>query len=29
MRAILQHLALPTRPAQLAAARGPPQHAWC
>ncbi|PTL81063.1 ATP-dependent helicase HrpA [Vitiosangium sp. GDMCC 1.1324] len=29
VRAILEHLALPTRPAQLAAAQGPPQHAWC
>ena len=29
VRAILEHLALPTRPAQLAAAQGPPQQAWC
>ena len=29
VRAILQHLALPTRLAQLAAAQGPPQQAWC
>ncbi|MCY1077286.1 hypothetical protein [Archangium lansingense] len=29
VRAILEHLSLPTRPAQLAAAQGPPQHAWC
>ncbi|MCY1074517.1 ATP-dependent helicase HrpA [Archangium lansingense] len=28
VRAILEHLSLPTRPAQLAAAQGPPQHAW-
>jgi hypothetical protein len=28
VRAILQHLALPTRPAQLAAAQGPPQQTW-
>ena len=29
VRAIVEHLSLPTRPAQLAAAQGPPQHAWC
>jgi len=29
VRAILEHLSLPTRPAQLAAAQGPPQLAWC
>jgi hypothetical protein len=29
VRAILEHLALPTRPAQLAPAQGPPQQAWC
>lgn len=28
VRAILEHLGLPCRPAQLAAARGPPQSAW-
>ena len=28
VRAILEHLELPTRPAQLAAAQGPPQLAW-
>jgi cellulose synthase/poly-beta-1,6-N-acetylglucosamine synthase-like glycosyltransferase len=29
VRTIPQHLALPTRPALLAAAQGPPQQAWC
>ncbi|WNG44525.1 ATP-dependent helicase HrpA [Archangium minus] len=29
VRAILEHLQLPTRPAQLASAQGPPQIAWC
>ncbi|TNV61336.1 ATP-dependent helicase HrpA [Corallococcus exiguus] len=28
-RAILEHLALPSRPAKLALAQGPPQSAWC
>ncbi len=28
-RAILEHLGLPSRPAQLAPAQGPPQLAWC
>lgn len=29
VRAILEHLGLPSRPAQLAPAQGPPQLAWC
>ncbi|WNG42265.1 ATP-dependent helicase HrpA [Archangium violaceum] len=29
VRAFLAHLGLPTRPAQLAPAQGPPQSAWC
>ncbi len=29
VRALLQHLALPTRPALPAAAQEPPQQAWC
>ena len=29
VRVILKHLELPSRPAQLAAAQGPPQYAWC
>jgi hypothetical protein len=28
VRAIVEHLELPTRPAQLAPAQGPPQLAW-
>ncbi|QRK12985.1 ATP-dependent helicase HrpA [Archangium violaceum] len=26
---ILEHLGLPTRPAKLAPAQGPPQSTWC
>ncbi|RKI00700.1 ATP-dependent helicase HrpA [Corallococcus sp. AB030] len=29
VRAILEHLGLPTLPGRLAAARGPPQNAGC
>jgi len=29
VRAILEHLGLPTAGARLAPARGPPQAAWC
>jgi hypothetical protein len=29
VRSILEHLGLPTRPAKLAPAQGPPQSAWC
>ncbi|QRK13786.1 ATP-dependent helicase HrpA [Archangium violaceum] len=29
VRAILEHLGLPTAGARLAPARGPPQTAWC
>ncbi|RKH55178.1 ATP-dependent helicase HrpA [Corallococcus llansteffanensis] len=29
MRAILEHLALPSRPTQLTPANGTPQSAWC
>ncbi|NOJ51462.1 ATP-dependent helicase HrpA [Myxococcus xanthus] len=29
VRAILEHLGLPTACARLAPARGPPQAAWC
>ncbi|ADO69843.1 Transposase, IS801/IS1294 [Stigmatella aurantiaca DW4/3-1] len=29
VRAILEHLGLPSRPAKLAPAQGPPQRAWC
>ena len=29
VRAILEHLGLPTASAHLAHARGPPQSAWC
>jgi hypothetical protein len=29
VRAILEHLGLPTQPGRLAPARGPPQRAWC
>ncbi|PTL80357.1 ATP-dependent helicase HrpA [Vitiosangium sp. GDMCC 1.1324] len=29
VRALLDHLELPSRPAQLAPAQGPPQLAWC
>ena len=29
VRALLEHLALPSRPARVALAQGPPQSAWC
>ncbi|PTL78882.1 ATP-dependent helicase HrpA [Vitiosangium sp. GDMCC 1.1324] len=29
VRAIVEHLGLPTASARLARARGPPQAAWC
>jgi hypothetical protein len=29
VRAILEHLGLPSQPPRLAPARGPPQSAWC
>ncbi len=29
VHAIVEHLALPARPARLAPAQGPPQSAWC